>query len=80
MPSMISPMSVAEFIRQPFVDHAADDRCLRLLTAEDERSGRALLLTVGECAIDRLDNVAAFTEVARDRSTRSESAHRPGSR
>jgi len=59
--------AVAEFVHQPFVDHAADDRCVRLLTAEDERSGRALLPTVGECAIDRLDNVVAFTQGAHDR-------------
>lgn len=25
--------AVAEFVRQPFVNHTADDRCLGLLTA-----------------------------------------------
>src|SRR5215472_12907070 len=59
--------AVAEFVGQPFVDHAAGDRRLRLLTARDERSRCSLLPTVGECPIDRLDNVVAFTQVAHDR-------------
>ena len=58
---------LAELIGQPLVDDAADDRRHRLLPVEGIALERALLTSLRERPIDRLDDVAALSELPQRR-------------